>query len=67
MVGVFEAVGNGVRVLVGRPKLKSIEDAATLLRNVAPVAVKPVARVESNSICDTVVTETGTATRHVVK
>ena len=50
IVGVFDAVGNGVRVLVGNPKLKSIEDAATLFKNVAPVAVNPVTNVEFNSM-----------------
>jgi hypothetical protein len=33
--GVF--VGYGVRVFVGRPKLKSVDDSATLLTNAAPL------------------------------
>ena len=61
------ADGNGVRVLVGNPKLKSTDDAATLLRNVAPEADIPLTSADDNSMCDGAVTETGTETRQVVK
>ena len=61
------ADGNGVRVLVGNPKLKSTDDAATLLRNVAPVAVIPVASDDESSMTAGVGTDTGTEIRHVTR
>jgi hypothetical protein len=35
-VAVYVFVGYGVRVFVGRPKLKSVDEAATLLTSTAP-------------------------------
>jgi hypothetical protein len=64
-IGVF--VGYGVRVFVGRPKLKVVDDDATLLRNVAPVAPKLDTSEEFKSITVADGTDTGTSMRHVVK
>ena len=66
-LGVNVAEGNGVRVFVGNPKLKSTDDAATLLRNVAPVAVKPVANDEDSSTTAGDGTDTGTEIRQVTR
>lgn len=70
-IGVFDGVsvlvGYGVRVFVGRPKLKVVDDDATLLRNVAPVAPKLDSSDEFKSITVADGTDTGTSIRHVVK
>jgi hypothetical protein len=66
-LGVKVADGNGVRVFVGNPKLKSTDDAATLLRNVAPVAVNPVANQEQSTTTAGEGTDTGTEIRHVTR